>query len=151
MTRINRIGLCLLSIALLLFLPLRAMAASSSTTQQARFGDMNIFEMCWTAHTDGTFTTTATAMINGLVLGVTTDPESPAPTDDYDITLTDQYGIDIMGGYLANRDTANSEFATPQSAYFSHGMPVHGTLNVDISGNSQNGAKGRIIIYYKAD
>ena len=36
--------------------------------------------------------------IDGYVFLVITDPGTTSPTDDYDITLNDDNGIDIMGG-----------------------------------------------------
>ena len=42
-----------------------------------------------------------------------TDPGAIAPTDDYDFTLLDAYGVDVLGGEGADRDTANSEQGIP--------------------------------------
>lgn len=38
-----------------------------------------------------------------------TNPGSTAPTDNYDIVVTDTDGVDVSGGLLADRDSTNSE------------------------------------------
>lgn len=56
-----------------------------------------------------------------------TDPDgTAAPTDDYDITLVDDDGLDVLGGAGANRDTANTEVAHP--------TPDGSNINLDIAG-----------------
>ena len=136
----------------LLLISTSVMAASSAIQNHYKLGGLHRLEIVWTAHTTGAFTSLTTHQINGLVFGVETDPGTTAPTDNYNITLTDQYDLDIMGGSLTNRDTANTEFMQPynsvQGSYLS--MPVHGALTLAISGNSQNGATGKVIIYYFA-
>lgn len=85
----------------------------------------------------------------GFLLKVVTDPGAAAPTDDYDITLM-QDGVDMAGGILANRDTANTEIA--------YGLVKNGTdiapLPPFLSGehtftvaNAGNAKAGRCIIY----
>lgn len=61
-----------------------------------------------TAHTDGTFAN-ATLSLNGFLVRLTTNPGATAPQDNYDITLTDADGLDVVESLALNRDTANSE------------------------------------------
>ena len=86
--------------------------------------------------------------INGYVVQVTTDPGSPAPTDNYDITLVDVSGCDIMGGALSDRDSTASEQAVPQiqSGVYG-GRYVAGRLTLKISGQSAAGARGTVRVY----
>ena len=49
---------------------------------------------------------------NGQILRVITNPTN-TPTDNYDITLTDADGVDVLDGKGANRDTTNSESFCP--------------------------------------
>lgn len=49
----------------------------------------------------------------GWLVKMVTDPSATAPTDDYDITIVDEYGVDALGGAGLNRDTANSEQIYP--------------------------------------
>ena len=83
----------------------------------------------------------------GCITFVETNPGSPAPTDDYDITLVDQYGLDVMGGELADRDTADTEQAAPKvdGTFMCRTLAAAFTLNV--TGNSVNSAVGTVIVY----
>lgn len=65
-----------------------------------------------------------------------TDPGATAPTDDYDITIVDAEGYDVMQGTGANRDTSNTETATPTKKSVAFG-PL--TLNVANAGDSKVG------------
>ena len=48
---------------------------------------------------------------SGKILGLATDPDATAPTDNYTITITDEDGMDVlMGAAVGNRDTANTEY-----------------------------------------
>jgi len=91
--------------------------------------------------------------LKGIVIAVDTDPGTTAPTDNYDMTIKDSYGVDIMGGALANRDTANSERAWP---LFNDGTdkhvvhaPVAGalTFGVDAASNLVGNATVTIRVY----
>lgn len=77
------------------------------------------------------------ALQGWLLYQCTTDPGSPSPTDDYDLTILDKYGVDKLYGAGLNRDETNSEDAYPIS-----GFPVVNgpTWTFTISGNSQAGA-----------
>ena len=100
-------------------------------------------EMVVTATSIGT-NVTDTA-IDGLVYMVETDPLSPAPTNVYDLTLTNESGLDIMGGNLANRLTATTERASPLNY---QAQSIKGKLTLNVTGNTQNGAKFIVRIFY---
>lgn len=78
-----------------------------------------------------------------------TDPGSTAPTDNYDITIEDEYGVDIMGGSLLNRDTANSEQAIPQVGSGLASRLCAGIWTFKLSGNSVNSATGKCVLYFE--
>lgn len=66
----------------------------------------------WTSDASSGAVSGTTRKIVGRLIKATTDPGSTAPSDDYDITLTDEYGVNILTACqsdLTNRDTANSE------------------------------------------
>lgn len=65
----------------------------------------------WTS--DGAGAADGTLELDGELLKVVTNPGAAAPTDNYDITLIDEDGLDVAEGLLANRDTANSEAVYP--------------------------------------
>ncbi len=67
-------------------------------------------QLDWTS--DGSGDASTTINLHGFLIKVVTDPSATAPSDDYDITLV-QHGIDMAGGLLLNRDTANTEMVYP--------------------------------------
>lgn len=78
-----------------------------------------------------------------------TNPGSTAPTDNYDITITDEDGVDIFGGSLANRDTANSEQARPAIATLGGERLVDGSiLTFNLTNNSVASATGVCKVYF---
>jgi hypothetical protein len=101
----------------------------------------------WVADdTDGSVPSDTVNGILGYVVRVITDPGATAPTDDYDITLTDAYGCDVMGGALADRDTTATEQAMPIIGGASTGALVLDSLTVNITGNSVNSATGTVYV-----
>lgn len=104
-----------------------------------------------TFDTDGSFTSTAlTHKIDGFLLALETNPGSPAPTDNYDITLIDEEGLDVLQGNGVDRDTTNTEMvAIDLDGYFHPPVTRDQTLTLTISGNTINSATVRIIIYYE--
>lgn len=85
------------------------------------------YKIAWTSDASGNVTvnlpkgatssnvneTSGKYAIVGTLLSVTTDPGATAPTDNYDITLTDSLGVDVFAGLGANRDTATTETFFP--------------------------------------
>lgn len=99
------------------------MAAGTVTQSLARLGrDLNsamILTITWVgASNDGTVPATATTdAINAQIAGYAltkciTIPGDPAPTHIYNITLIDQYGLDIASGSLAERVADANEAVT---------------------------------------
>lgn len=74
---------------------------------------------------------------------IDTDPGSPAPTDNWDITMVNSRGLDLMGGGCLNRDTSNSERCFAASA----NPPLNGNTTITITGNSVNSATGVLVVY----
>lgn len=88
------------------------MASSVTVTEQRDGAGIARVAFAWTSHTDGVVTGVATdGEYTGKVVALITDPAAggSAPTDDYDITITDADGYDVLAGAGANRDTANTE------------------------------------------
>ncbi len=80
---------------------------------------------------------------------VCTVPGNPNPTTLYDITLTDQDNIDMMGGALANRSATLTECVVPvidSANVIRAGRPLNGSMKVNITGNNVIGATGIIKI-----
>lgn len=96
---------------------------------------------------DGSFPTkTLRALgihIDGYLIGISTNPGSTAPTDNYDITLLDEDGEDRLAGAGANRDTSTTEYAAVGRA-----CSPDDTLTLTITGNSVNSATIEIILWW---
>lgn len=143
----------ILLIAFMVFLTGNLWAASSQVESHNQWGSLHVITIAWTAHTDGSYTSYLIQRpINGTLYMVETDPGTTAPQDNYTVTLTNAGAIDVMGGAMADCDTANSEEWQP---YFTNSAsygarPVMGRLTLAIADNNVNTALGTIYIYYYA-
>ena len=101
-----------------------------------------IITFSWLCTAGGAADLESTDKVVGKLSRVVTDPGAAAPTADYDVTLTDEDGMDVMGGELADRHTTATE-----QAWASDGTNLHQyvyvdsklTLNVAAAGNAKNG------------
>ncbi len=108
----------------------------------------------WTSSAGGAVSEAISAANMEIIAGKNlahfiTDPGSPAPTDNYDLTLLDKHGIDIIGGEGANRDTANSEQGVPalnSSVYGDRIVDFELTFVIADAGDS---AQGKAIFYFR--
>ena len=102
------------------------------------------------AVTETAFDATDTVDILGryCILGLT-DPGTTAPTANYDIEILDEYGIDIFGGALTNRDAANSEQVVPKINSVYGGRLCAGVWNFKLTNNAVNSAEGKCILYFE--
>ena len=110
-----------------------------------------VINIAWTgASNDGTMPAvvldSATYGIQGWYLySCITNPGTTAPTDDYDITVTDSDGNDLAEGALADRDEANTEIVRLS------GHVILGDLSVNITNNSVHSAVGVIKLILTAN
>lgn len=122
------------------------MAGMVVTTTEARA--RSVWKIVWSwlsDDADGTATGPTAALIDGDILGLTTIPDgSAAPTDNYDITVTDADGHDVLLGAGANRDTANTENVARASLAAAAASIL--TLNVSNAGNAK---EGKVILYLR--
>lgn len=105
----------------------------------------------WTSDAAGAATGTTGKLVGRIIKATTIPSGTAAPTDDYDITLTDDAGVNLLAACtdnLADRDTANAE-----EVYFliaSHDMtPISTarspficgalTITVAAAGNTKSG------------
>ena len=125
--------------------------AGTCTQDWAEHGAMKIATLTWTTSAGGVFTSTATSKsINGFVVMVETNPDGTAvPTVDYDITLLNSGGADIMGGTLADRSNTATEMAMPLIGTIYTGIAVQGGLTLTVS-NAGNSKIGTVKIFYYA-
>lgn len=87
----------------------------------------------WTSDSSGN--DSGTVKLVGTLVKAVTNPGSAAPTDNYDITLTDDDGVNVLTACqrtLLDRDTANSE-----EVYFFvlDGAPLAQSVHPVVCGN----------------
>lgn len=126
------------------------MAGSTTVTHYA-LGALRRIQVDWTADAaDGSVPNTVLPAFEGRIIALETNPGAVAPTDNYDLALTNGEGADKLAGAGANRDTANTEAAAVAFASTSIPVPVDRdeTLTLAISNNAVNSATGRVVIYY---
>lgn len=111
--------------------------AGTVTVEETTFSPIKKIKWSWTSTAGGAADLITTKSYYGRVMALVTDPSgAAAPTDDYDITITDSETYDVMQGAGANRDTANTETAVPTATSVAHGKL---TLNVTNAGNAKSG------------
>lgn len=136
------------------------MAGSSMTFTYDDSGHIRKVIADWTSDSaTGAVSGTTKKIVGTLIKGVT-DPGATAPTDDYDIVITDSEGVNVLGNCkdnLADRDTANTEevyFLVSNLAAVDSGGNLHPvvcdplTIAVTNAGNSK---VGQLIITYRYD
>jgi hypothetical protein len=124
--------------------------ASSVVETIDKLGPVCCITLAVTTHTDGTVTAYAlTKKVSGRLLALETDPGSTAPTDNYDLTITDANGLDVLQGVGANRHTTTTQMA----AIVFSGTSVHppvamgDTLTLNVTNNSVNSATFTVKLY----
>lgn len=112
--------------------------AGTVTITEERLGHIQKITFDWLSTAAGAADGTTTYPYTGSILKVVTVPDGGGtqPTDDYDLTLTDESGLDVANGQLANRDNVNTEWVSS-----SLGVVVGDklTLNVTNAGNAKGG------------
>ena len=112
------------------------MAVAVITVSESSFEGVCKIKFTWQSATDGSGALATAFGYYGEVLALYTDPGATAPTDNYDITVTDEEGYDVMQGAGANRDTANNETAVPTAKSVAFGKL---TLNLANCGDAKQG------------
>jgi hypothetical protein len=119
------------------------MAGTITFTQSDSGQIRRVVATCTADASNGSFPATALPVLEGVIVGLYTNPGSPAPTDNYDITLVDGDGVDRLGGLGADRDTSTSERVALA-------IPVDSSdsLTLTPTGNSVNSAVTVVTIEY---
>lgn len=146
MNALKRFGLALL----LLLVAGQAMAAMTVVREEA--GGIERITISWTSDSGGAVTQSDN--LSGIIYRVVTDPDATAPTDNYDLTAIDAYGLDVFNTKGVDRDTANTEHFCPVLAVADGAVTsvvsiAHfGDVTMTIA-NAGNAKVGRIIIFMK--
>ena len=97
-----------------------------------------------------TFPDTVLPKFEGRLLDLATNPGATAPTANYDVTVVDQHGHDVLESVGLNRHTANTEKAP--IVYSGTGLhptvDESDTLTLNIDNNAVNSAQTVIELYY---
>lgn len=106
------------------------------TVTETRHTVVKKVKFAWTSDGTGAASGSTTFPYDGKVELLTTVP-TDGPTDNYDITVTDSDGVDVLAGAGANRDTS----ATEQVAGASLGAVAGSVLTINVSnaGASKSG------------
>jgi len=125
------------------------MPGTTSETNQASGGAVKETRLAWTSDASGDVSGTPTENdINGVLLNVKFVPGSSGdqPSDNYDVTLLDADGIDVLDGLGADLSNAAGSIITPLAG---DGMVhVRSTLNLVVA-NAGDTKSGEIVIYWR--
>lgn len=134
------------------------MPGTMTSTLDAGAGNgIRVVTVAWTSDASGNATGTTPKLIGRLIKAVTVPAAAgSAPTDNYDIALTDEQSVDVLGGVqsnIQNRDTANTEevyFLVKDAAGTPLAQSIHplvcNVLTVSVT-NAGNAKSGTIYLY----
>lgn len=121
------------------------MASGTVTITEETFGTIKKIKFAWTSTAGGAASDTTVNAYSGKILGLATVPDGvAAPTDNYDVTVTDEDGMDVLMGGGADRDTADTEYVLSTSL----GAVANDKLTLNIS-NAGNAKKGVVYLYIR--
>lgn len=153
----NRIVLITLAAIALLALVAPALSQSLSEGDKIVNGRAdkpapNRWVLEWTSSSAGTVAIATSDRVWGSIHRIVIDPGSAAPTDNYDVTLTDEWGIDLLMGQGADLDTADTSSVIPlkQGTDGTNTAMVPITINDILTLNVSNAGSaktGKVIIY----
>ena len=103
----------------------------------------------------GAVSGTSDKIVGELLKGVTDPDGDAAPSDNYDITLSDAEGANLLANCmddLADRDTANAEtvdFIVSDGTGGTGARPVVSSPITVAVANAGNAKAGRLVLYYR--
>lgn len=134
------------------------MAGSLMTFTYHDLGTIRKVIADWTSDDATGAVSGVTKKIIGTLVKAVTNPGAAAPTDNYDIAITDEDGMDVLAACqktLVDRDTVTTEqvyFLVLDYAGVPLAQSIHPivydalTIAVTAAGNSKT---GRLILYYR--
>lgn len=132
------------------------MAGTCTLTTHNKIGNIrSLVYTCTADAADASYPATALPKIEGRITQLSTNPGATPPTNDYDVTLVNQDGYDVLQGLGVNRDGAAPGGATTEvvPVVFS-GTGTHpcvdeaDTLTLTLANNAVNSAVTVVQIYY---
>lgn len=130
------------------------MTSSAKTTYTAPLfqpgRNIGVAEIDWMAASGGAILPiTTTDPIIGWIERIDTIPGAVHPTDAYDVTLSNEDGVDVAGGELANRSSAVAQMIMPKIGNAYGDVFVNQKLTFAASGNSVTNAVGTVKFYFR--
>tara|TARA_R110000824_G_scaffold4035_3_gene19182 strand:- start:2425 stop:2808 length:384 start_codon:yes stop_codon:yes gene_type:complete len=95
--------------------------AGTITTTVTKNGALSKYKMDWLSDASGDVDVDAIPMIQGEIQSVHYFPDAGGtqPSDNYDLTMADSFGVDILTGTGANLSQTTDTYAVPAlSTYF---------------------------------
>tara|TARA_R110002020_G_scaffold138674_7_gene309160 strand:+ start:4142 stop:4525 length:384 start_codon:yes stop_codon:yes gene_type:complete len=95
--------------------------AGSITTTVSKQNSLVKYKMDWLSDASGDVDVDAIAMVQGEIQSVHYFPDAGGtqPSDNYDLTMADTYGVDILTGTGSNLSQTTDTYAVPAlSTYF---------------------------------
>lgn len=130
-----------------------AVAGSIEVTTTYLGGGVTEYSVDWTSDASGDVTENTFAAKRGRLMRVIFVPDGGGtqPSDNYDVTLLDENGIDLLGGLGANRSNATkSHLPLPDatSGGSAAGMSFIPAQSLTPTVNNAGNAKGGVIKIY---
>ena len=116
------------------------MATGTVTVTERTIGRIHLVKWSCTTTAGGAASDVTTKTYSGKIVGLATDPGATAPTDDWDLTITDDNSLDVLLGAGANRDTANTEYVVSAS--------LGGVAHSKLTANVTNGGNAKVMDIY---
>ncbi len=110
------------------------------------FGSIKKIAFTWTSTAGGVADSQTNHAFNGVIERLVTVPGTAGdqPTDQYDITITDEDDTDVLMGAGADRSNVNTE----QVAASSLGVVANDRLTLNVA-NAGNTKKGTVYLYLR--
>lgn len=141
----------LLSTLLLMLVAPTLFAVGTWTYEVRNYPDGVVLTINWTGDAaDGTvpdFPVPISGPTWKYLTYIQTDPGVPAPTDNYDITVVNALGVDLLDGNGLNRDLTNTELAFPDTM----SKLADSQLTVKWANQTDVSATGIIKLYFTLD
>lgn len=122
--------------------------AGTVTVSEELLGSLKKIVWAWTSDGSGNVNGAGGATVNALngkIERLVTVPSgAAAPTDNYDVTITDEDSVDVLSGGGADRDTANTE----QVASSSLGVVANDKLTLNVA-NAGAAKSGTVYLYLR--
>jgi hypothetical protein len=134
------------AIILLGSLTVLAFGAGTVVITETIISPVQKVKFAWTSAVGGAADGTTTYSYSGKIELLTTVPSGggTAPSDNYDVTVVDSDGINVLAGAGADRDVANTE----QVLGTSLGAVASSTLTIHVT-NAGDAKQGTVYLYIR--